>query len=69
VTARRGRSRSRGYAEKEDIRRPSQRSQRYERDRVGRTTHKAPAKARTTNRYRSPTQIKDKFARDASPRR
>lgn len=69
VTARRGRSRSRGYTEKEDFRRPSQRSQRYGGNRVGRTSHKAPAKARTTDRYRSPTQVKDKFARDASPRR
>jgi len=71
VTARRrGRSRSRGYVEKEDMRRPSHRSQRYDYDRDRRVgSHKPPAKARTTDRYRSPTQIKDKFARDASPRR
>jgi len=68
VTARRGRSRSKGYAEKNDMQRPSQRSKRHNGD-AGRTSHKAPAKARTTDRYRNPTQIADKFARDASPRR
>jgi len=69
TSRRRGRSRSRGHVEKEDLRRPSQRSHRYDVDRVGRSAHKAPAKAGRTDRYRSPTQIKDKFARDASPRR